>query len=88
MADTCSGQPMPREQVPGIALATGRHVEMSNHPVGRDPPAADDIGAQRRDGFDLRIRERQVAIVVTRIDDLDSDGGRAGSRLVLQRRSF
>src|SRR5262245_38209529 len=69
-------QDLPWEFLARILLARGRDVGVAEHAVGWNAVTREDAAAECRDGGDLAAREIGIAVVVTRIDDLDADRAR------------
>src|SRR5579885_3010072 len=66
----------PGKFLAGVPLARGRNIGMSEHSIGADFAALDDVLAERDYRPDLLLRKIRVAEIVTGISDLDSDRAR------------
>src|SRR5262245_4824405 len=69
-------QRLPGKFLARILLARGRDVGVGEHAVRWNAVAREDAAAERRHGCDLTAWEIRIAVVVSRVDDLDADRAR------------
>src|SRR5262249_7999374 len=69
-------QDLPGKFLARVLLARRRDVGMAKHAAGRNAMTGEDAAAERRPRRNLAARKLRIAMIVSRVGDLDADRAR------------